>query len=69
MLRLDDAAVTHAVLHAVAFAPAVYRVPPATQRVGVRLEAGLFNHGNQLDEHILDITNDGDVHLHPLGDT
>ena len=67
LLGLDDLGVFAVVLHAIALAPAVDGGPPCTQGMAVGFEARLFDHGNEFDEDIFDIADDGHVDLHTLG--
>jgi hypothetical protein len=66
-LRLDHQ-VGRGEFQAVAATPFVDLLPPVVQRRRVRLGIGRIELGQELDQHVLDVADDGNVHLDALGD-
>jgi hypothetical protein len=66
-LRLDHQ-IGRGEFQAVAATPFVDLLPPVFQRRRIRLGIGRIELGQELDQHVFDVADDRNVHLHALGD-
>ena len=68
ILRLDHVALAVVVLQAILLAPGFDLVPPGTQSAPIELGRAFLDHGDHFTQHVFHVADDGNIHLHPLGD-